>query len=100
MVTITSTARTDAFNVDGGDLYLSLKGTWDGASISIYYTPLDDPAESDWDLQDQNDVTEFTEDKSFLARLPRGKVSFKASSVGGSTSVVAKVIDLETTDEH
>lgn len=96
MEDITSTTRSSAFGVNGGPVYIRMKGTFDGAVLGVYFSPEagDNVTEASWDRLSDPDGNTFTDEKAFWADLPKGSISFKADSVGGSTSVSVAVQEI------
>ena len=83
--TITNSGQPDAFSIDGGLHFLSVSGTFDGATITLQYRR--DADSSFVTLQDAGSTKSITANVNENVYLPGGDLKAVAASAGGSTDI-------------
>tara|TARA_R110002153_G_scaffold257421_2_gene416635 strand:+ start:10243 stop:10533 length:291 start_codon:yes stop_codon:yes gene_type:complete len=83
--TITNSGQPPAFTVDGGLHFLSVAGTFGGATITLQYRR--DASSSFVTLQDDGSTKSITAALNENLYLPGGELKAVAASAGGSTDI-------------
>ena len=83
--TITNSGQPDAFSIDGGLHFLSVAGTFGGATITLQYRR--DTYSSFVTLQDGGSTKSITADLNENVYLPGGEFKAVAASASGTTSI-------------
>ena len=83
--TITNSGQPDSFSINGGLHFLSLSGTFDGATITLQFRR--DSDSSFITLQDDGTNKSYTATFNENVYLPGGDLKAVVASAGGSTNI-------------